>query len=93
MSEFGHELGSLKEQLRELEGHLKNLENDLFDLLRLHVDVKLIEQCLLRIHALSTDEIRKAHDLTVQQRRASFKVIRTAPTEQENTRSNCSPRF
>ena len=92
MSEFSHKLGSLNEQLKELEGHLKNLENDLFDLLRLHVDIKLIEQCLLRIHALSNDEIRKANDLSVRQRRASFKVIRTAPREQENTRSNCSPR-
>jgi hypothetical protein len=80
---FDHELDLLNEQLEELERDLNRLERKLHELLRLYVDAETAEQCLSMVEAiaLASDLEQRPHDIRVRERRASFKVIKAAPSE------------
>jgi hypothetical protein len=80
--ELGHEVDWLNEQLEELERDLIKLESKVYELLQLYVDAKVAERSLSRKEAiaLAGNLIRKAHDIRIRDRRASFKVIRAAPS-------------
>ena len=78
--ELGHEVDWLNEQLEELERDLIKLESKVYELFQLYVDAKVAERLLSRKEGMAPagNLIRKAPDIRIRDRRASFKVIRAA---------------